>query len=506
MRPARVITIKLSLFWKFSIAVVFIVLIFGSINTYLIVNNVQNALENEIQKRGFYIARSISDQVVEGYLYEDIIALQKVLDNAAALDSGILYVMILDGNNSVVAKNFEKSIPQNVIEANIIDDSVNKQLTVLNPVDMPGIKILDFAVPIIKSNVGTVRIGLIDDWVAEDTRKALMVFWKMVALFLILGILGALLFSYFISYQLKSILQVAEELDLKTLHNHQVKKYRGVNVFITKYIAIRINDEIDQLGMKFNEMIRRLRKSAIETDFAQKSMVQSEKLATVGIIAAGLAHELNNPLAGIQGGLLRLKKHKLDEDKRHKYLTMMLEASKRIETVVKRLLNFSRKHEYVFTTIRVEDSIESALLLVAYQLESNRISIIKDISFKNTYISGSSNHLVQVFVNLFLNSIDAIFDQVAIQPNHDRVISIDVRKDEDLLTILIDDTGTGIKSEESDAIFEPLYTTKKVGKGTGLGLAVCFNIIQAHKGKISAFTNSNKGATIKIQLPIIEHA
>jgi two-component system, NtrC family, sensor kinase len=498
------ISFRLSLFWKFSMAIITIVLLFGSINTYLIWNKVQASLEKETEKRGLYIAKSIANQVTDDFLHENIVALQQIVDNAVQIDSGIFYLLVLDKNNKVLVRNIEKPIPQNVLDANILAPNVSQQIKTLNPVDMSGIKIQDIVVPILSHELGSIRLGLIENNLRSEVRATVQVFWRMVGAFLLLGILGAFLFSFFISSQLLRIIGITDDLSLETIKNRTIPRFKVRKLVLGKLITIRSVDEIDQLGFKFNEMIRRLETAYDEIQSAQASLIHSEKLATVGTIAAGLAHELNNPLAGLQGCLRRLKSPNLSPQKRDNYIQMMNEGAKRIESVVSHLLNFSRKHDFSFIPVRVDQVIESSLLLVAYQLENSRVSIKKSFESDLPFVNGSMNHLEQVFVNLFLNSIDSINEKCDSYPENERRISIACRLKNNWIIINVEDTGIGIDEKNRTNIFEPLFTTKKIGKGTGLGLAVCYNIIQAHHGEIEVLQSHTQGANFRIILPVLK--
>jgi two-component system, NtrC family, sensor kinase len=496
------INIKLNLFWKFSFAIILIVLLFGSINTYLIWRNVETALEHESLKRGTYIAKNIANESIEYFLTDNLISLQKLVYDASMFDSTIYFLMILDHNNKIVVQNMESLIPTNVINANLLPNDSLISIRILRPINRPDITIQDIAVPLLNKDVGTVRLGIIQNKIQTDVRATVNIFLRMVGIFLFLGILGAFLFSYFISHQIQSIIRLANELNLETFKANTLPQITVTKIFSNSIIEIKSPDEIDQLGVKFNEMIRRLKVAYNEIQKVQNNLIQSEKLATVGTIAAGLAHELNNPIAGLQGCLRRLQHGEVDPEKSKSYLNMMSEAAKRIENVVRHLLDFSRKQELNFQLINILDCIESATLLVAYQLENSRVSISKDFSLEIPYIYGSKNHLEQVFVNLLLNSIDAINELVEAEPNSNRVISIGLKQDGQYIIVSFADSGIGIKDEDLPRLFEPLFTTKKIGKGTGLGLAVCFNIVQAHSGSVEGINQTEGGAEFIVKLPI----
>lgn len=264
----------------------------------------------------------------------------------------------------------------------------------------------------------------------------------------------------------------------------------------------RVTDEIDVLTNKFNEMLLRLKKTYTELQNAQESLMQSEKIAALGILSAGIAHEINNPIAGIQNCLKRISEKPENIKQNIRYIELMEEAIYKIKTVVQGLLNFSRKHELVLSEVNITQVIENTLLLIAFQLEKSRIAIVKNYPKHIPIIKGSFNHLEQVFLNLLINAIDAIDEEKQENPDTNGEIDITIKTSNNFLCIEIKDNGIGISKDKLKQIFDPFYTFKKIKQGTGLGLAVSFNILEEHNGKIIAVNNTNQGMLFKIFLPL----
>jgi signal transduction histidine kinase len=172
--------------------------------------------------------------------------------------------------------------------------------------------------------------------------------------------------------------------------------------------------------------------------------------------------------------------------------------------VVEGMLNFSRKQELAFTPVELNQLINNSISLVKYQLEKLRINV-KYVGFEqNIIVNASPNHLEQVFLNILLNSIDAIGEKKQDNPNFLSEIKICISENPNSITIEFSDNGIGVSPDKVAAIFDPFFTNKKIKQGTGLGLAVCYNIISSHNGHITGWNEPAGGFTISITLPKTE--
>lgn len=231
----------------------------------------------------------------------------------------------------------------------------------------------------------------------------------------------------------------------------------------------------------------------------ESSLMQAGKLAAIGQLAAGVAHEINNPLTAINANAQMLKMVMPVEDENFESVDLIVRAGERAAKVIRGLLDFARQEQYTFTIGDVNDSIQEALDLVNYQLQSSKIHITKDLDNSTLQIVASWEHLKSVWLNLLLNARDAL-----LHTNDDRQLKISSRanKDGQTIQVLMYDNGKGMTSAESLHIFEPFYTTKGPGQGTGLGLATCHRIIEQHGGEISVASKIDEGTTFIVTLPI----
>jgi signal transduction histidine kinase len=219
-------------------------------------------------------------------------------------------------------------------------------------------------------------------------------------------------------------------------------------------------------------------------------------MAAVGDLTAGIAHELNNPLNNISLTTEAL----LDEfdewgrDDKLKMLHAIFEQVERAGATVANLLAFTRKDETSFQELSINDVINTTARLVANETDVNKIELELELGSNLPRIQGNANNLQQVFLNLFLNAVQAMPDGGQL-----RVTSY---VESGALRLDVSDTGTGIPPENLDKIFDPFFTTKEVGKGTGLGLSVSYGIVKRHHGVILVQSEVGKGTTFSVVFPL----
>jgi len=247
---------------------------------------------------------------------------------------------------------------------------------------------------------------------------------------------------------------------------------------------------------RVEELVKRRTAELVQ---AQKQLIQAEKLATVGTLASGIAHEINNPLTSIVMHANVLSNAK-DEKNQQESIRSIEESAARCSDIVKKLLTYARepRGRKKREDIDLEKSLKRVISFLGYQLK--RKNIVCNIKADDSpfVVNGYKDELEQVFTNLILNAKDAI---AGIQKTGKIIISLS--KDSGRITINIEDDGCGIPQEHISKIFDPFFTTKETGKGTGLGLSICQSIIEQHKGTISVESRLNHGSTFIILLPAV---
>ncbi len=228
----------------------------------------------------------------------------------------------------------------------------------------------------------------------------------------------------------------------------------------------------------------------------EESLQQSEKLSSIGLLAAGVAHEVNTPLTGVSSYTQMLLGMIPETDPKHALLQKVQKQTDRASNIVGNLLNFSRTGNAAeFAEINVNKLLDDTLQLLEPQLRKSQIEIIKNYSSAAPKISGNAGKLQQVLTNLILNARDAMFNSGQI------TLSTEIEAETEIV-IKVSDTGGGIEPENLNKIYDPFFTTKGVGSGTGLGLAVSYGIVQEHAGTIDAISEIGEGTTFRLVFPV----
>ena len=252
--------------------------------------------------------------------------------------------------------------------------------------------------------------------------------------------------------------------------------------------------ELEEWGTKLEHKVEE-RTQEIKKIHGQ--LFRSEKLASLGKLAAGVAHEINNPLTGVLTNASLLLEDFEKDDPRKEDVQVIVNETIRCREIVKRLLDFSRQTKPQKKQTDVNVLIDNIILLVRNQTSFRNISIEKTLDEKLPQIMADPDQIQQVFINLILNAAD-------VMPKGGRLIlETKVIPIKDFIEIRITDTGTGIPEELRTRIFDPFFTTKE--NGTGLGLALSYGIVEQHGGTINLESQIGKGTTFIIHLPIISH-
>jgi two-component system NtrC family sensor kinase len=251
-------------------------------------------------------------------------------------------------------------------------------------------------------------------------------------------------------------------------------------------------DEVSELIDSFNQM-------QAELDARQEQLVHSRKMASIGTFTSGIAHELNNPLNNISltADCLLSEYPPMSPDEIKEMIADIISQTERASDVVKNLLDFSRQEHPVRTHLQIADVVQASERLIRNQLKLGKVTFTQEIASGLPSIEGNRDNLKQVFINLFLNAIQAM-------PGGGILRVKAWQESESMLRIDIQDTGTGIPAEAIDQIFDPFYTTKAVGQGTGLGLSIVYGVVTKHGGRLEVHSLPGQGTVFSIFLPVSE--
>jgi two-component system NtrC family sensor kinase len=333
---------------------------------------------------------------------------------------------------------------------------------------------------------GQELLNITEKWEKEERlqidrlfQRAMILFIISVVVFLALGIVVAFYLSRML---VQPLVQMQQAMDKIAHGDFTPLPEPGPGTSSEEFFA---------LFRAFNRMIH-------ELEVHQDQLVQSRKIAAVGTLTSGIAHELNNPINNIVLTAESLKEdfRELSQEEAMGLIQDILIQSERASEIVKGLLDFSRAEHPEFEALSVGGVIQDTLKLVRNQLTLSGIHVEQDIPPNLPPIYGERKSLQQVFLNLFINAIQAMLDGGTLQ------IRAHTSTDGQWMVIDVADTGVGIDPEHLSRIFDPFYTTKQVGRGTGLGLSVTYGIVEKHGGHIEVKSRVGAGATFIVTLPL----
>ncbi len=264
-------------------------------------------------------------------------------------------------------------------------------------------------------------------------------------------------------------------------------------------VDLQSNDEMGLLAVSFNEMSRKMAADIERLRELNEQLIRTEKLAAAGRLAAGVAHEVNNPLASISSLIQILQSRPVTEETAAEYREMLRLISTqiaRITQVLRDMMDFARARPPERTPLDINHVIEASIRLASFDKAFQKLRLATTFDPDTPPVFADSDQLQQVFLNLLLNARDAMAG------GGDLRISTFYEPRAGEIVIDVADSGTGIAPEHRAHIFDPFFTTKHAGTGTGLGLAVCYGIITAHGGRIEVGPNNGRGTCVRVTLPV----
>jgi signal transduction histidine kinase len=465
---------KLNIRKKFIIINFFIVIVLSVITSSYFFNFEKKNLYKKIVSEVTLFGETLAIPIVNDLIYEKLGLVEEggLLDNYireifTEKKLNFLFITVLDDTDRVISHS---DIAQ---YGKVFDDELMKKVNTEKKTvvslsnDFIFSKNAEVLVPLFigEKKWGTLRFAVS---LNNERNEFFYAIFKIFLITVILIILGYLLVLYLSNLFVNPIINLANAMSKTDMEK------------LDTYIPVKGTDEFAYLTTQFNKMIERIRSANEELKKKNQMLLQSEKLASIGILASGIAHEINNPLGGIFNCI-----HMLANDKacsNTKYIELIKDGLERIENTVKKLLWIARKGEEQKEMVQLYILIEHVLEFVGYNISKKRIKIIKEVDEGLTVFINRAD-LEQVLLNLIINAIQAI--------EKEGEILICCRDEGDRIFFEISDNGSGIEEENINKIFDPFFTTKKQGEGTGLGLWITYEIIKNMGGEI--WVESKKG-------------
>ena len=476
---------RLRLQSQFILVTALAILLLMGIIGYVAVEREKAILYREVERQGKLLGETLAIPILNDLIYERLGLVEEggLLDTYVTeiydrRDLDLLYLIILDVDGSVISHNditeYGKIYSDPLTARALAADN-----TVIQHFTSKGHAALDIGVPLSigKKRWGTLKIGVSLEKAEHEivaTIRSIIVF----TVFLV--VVGFFVIVLLSRRFIRPITQLASTMEKARGHYLDVK------------VDVRGHDELAVLGERFNRMIERIRQANDELKRANEKMVQSEKLASIGILASGVAHEINNPLGGLFNCVQMLKQSGDNPEFRERYLGLVKEGLDKIETTVSKLLWMSRKSEHAPANVNVRNAVDGLYHFVEYKIQKSNIKFVNDVP-DDLRVIVDLHDFQQMLLNLMINAVHAM--------QGGGNLSVRGRQDNGTIKIDIIDTGIGIAPENVGRIFDPFFTTKPTGEGTGLGLWLTYGIMKNYNGEITVESDVGKGSRFTISFP-----
>jgi two-component system NtrC family sensor kinase len=330
--------------------------------------------------------------------------------------------------------------------------------------------------------IGMLYVGILEQKYVDLQRQTIFAFLGIT----FLGVITSTILSYLLSQRISVPIQ-----NLATASKDIAQGNLDATVEITS------KDELGDLAKAFNTMASALKQRDKQLrEFTQSKIMESERLALIGQLAANVAHELNNPLQGIVTYSNLILERMSNENSSTSSIQKIATQANRCKDIIRGLLDFSRQRKPDKTICNITSVLEECVAFLENQALFHNIQITKQFEQDLPMIVVDPSQMQQVFMNMIVNAAEAIED------SGNLTLGTRFLPGEEHIEIEITDTGQGIPEENLKKLFDPFFTTKEVGHGTGLGLAISYGIIKEHKGKISVESKVDQGTTFLIHLPV----
>ncbi|MBN2056066.1 cache domain-containing protein, partial [bacterium] len=330
--------------------------------------------------------------------------------------------------------------------------------------------------------IGILGLGILEQKYDDVRRKTLLVFLGIT----LAGVLGALVIAY-----------ISAEAVTRPIKRLAAASARFAAGDFNARAEFKSDDELGAFRDRFNAMAQAIqeRDARLRTE-TQMEVQKADRLAMIGRLSAGIAHEINNPL----GSILLFTRLLLQKAPREGVIRDNLDRierdTKRCQTIVQGLLDFARQREPKIEPLDVNELLGKTMRLFEGHPSFHNIEVNKDLQSGLPLVQADAAQLIQVFVNIIMNATDAMGESGVL------TLTTSAAGDGKGVQIRFSDTGCGINEEDLDKLFEPFFTTKAVGHGTGLGLSISYGIIRKHGGSIKVFSRPGEGSTFVIMLPV----
>jgi signal transduction histidine kinase len=455
---------------------------------YLAVEREKTILYGEVERQGKLLGETLAIPILNDLIYERLGLVEEggLLDNYIMeifnrRDLDLLYLSIMDEDGRVISHNDITEYGKVHADA-LTAAALKAEGTLIQRFSRNGHAALDIGVPLSigKKRWATLRIGVS----LEKAEQEIIATIRHIVVFTLVLVAAGFIVIVLLSRRfIRPITRLADTME----------QARGD--YLDVKADVRGHDELAVLGERFNSMIERIRQANDELKRANEKMIQSEKLASIGILASGVAHEINNPLGGLFNCVRMLRQSGGDPEFRERYLGLVGEGLDRIENTVSKLLWMSRKAEHTPVDVNIRNAVDGVYHFVEYKLKNGNIEFANQVP-EDMRLIVDLRDFQQMLLNLFINAAHAM--------RTGGTLCVRGRRSGPSVGIEVIDSGIGIPPENIGRIFDPFFSTKPTGEGTGLGLWLTYEIIRNYNGEILVASELGKGTKFTMSFPAPE--
>ena len=478
---------NISLQKKFILVTFLSVFTLTAVISFLAAGKTRSALYKATEKQGRMLAQTVSALIINELIYEKLGLVEEggLIDNYMRdlhqrRELDLNFVAVLDNSLQVTSHSDFREFGKHYKNSFVAEAQHSDIVLVRKAVDNnSGIESLEFAAPlsIEGKRWGMLLFSLSLEGVEKEIRS---IIYQIVSLS-VLAVFFLFILTYFLSRRfIKPVIDLSQAME-------EVEVEMG-----EKTIQVKGNDELSHLAESFNEMVRRIRSKNEEMKLAHEKLLQSEKLATLGVLSSSLAHRINNPLGGMFNCVGLLRKQGDDPEFRQNYLDLIGEGLESIKQTVSQLLYTAGRREGEEKRSNVSTVLTTVLGFLDYRLKKQEIKYNQDIEL-DLVVPVAPHDLEELFLNTMLNAIQAMEEG-----GH---LSITANRRDTQIHIEIEDTGKGIPEDKINDVFDLFYSTKKAGEGTGLGLWMTYELVKKYKGDVSLSSQEGIGTKVVFKIP-----
>lgn len=478
--------LRISLYTRFMLAVT-VLLVLLVISILLVIEKREvKTIFVETRNKGLLLAQNIANLNLHRLLFWDIDPIKRSIDEQ--IDEKLIYVVFYDRFNTPLAANDFIRKHDDIFCCSRLPEEVTPQSSFFKTITLRSdgriLRIMELEIPIFAEGSptkwGSVKIGIsLEDMHAAIKETRIMLGLIGCGGFLV-GLLGATLLSRHITRPLKKLVEGTKKIS------------RGE---FSHKIAIDSEDEIGNLARSFNAMTRDLLHTRERVEEAHRKLVQAEKLASIGRIAATIAHEIRNPLTSVKLNIQKVSQSECLDEIEKEHLGISQEGIGQIEKFIKELLSYTRASELNRERFIMAQIVDEAVRLMSGALGQKKIVLERNFEDGLPPVLVDGDKMRQVFLNVIRNACESVDDGGNIRLS----LALSAEKDGKKIRALIEDDGCGIAEKDLEVIFEPFFTTK--ASGFGLGLANARKILEQHKGVIRVVPKKGKGTAFEILIP-----